>query len=1648
LKLSWVILLLTMLVACVDNTQQKTTGRRNFFSGDTLFNPNLNSGGSGTSSQVNLAHDLKWFSNNEYLSKINLYPNTSSFIFIRGNKIHQFLSVSGNYKTYCLALEFNSAQATKMVVKATPISLNNFSNGTIERTLRFNLTDSIANRASCLDENEEHVYAIKDVCPTCTNYINGSIKQLYQSQFVNTGTGSKWIIGNPASGTPSFTSLLTQLNFNNTGNTQVSSCSDIQCKAQNLDCCLEGQCVKDGAIRTSAVVQDPDGFQVVQAMLAANPNIYLNYPQYFYVCPNSVGSGSGTSSGSGGGTGGADPVQTLASLIEDYQCIEEMKTLSSSDPFHLAPINEDESYSVCNTSDEDDNMYFEKVLTRLYDRCGCASGELSQRIDNCPKYTYKIISTDTQGNPTQIACKTPEPENNLPFQNLNVTVNSRSAPHRFFDSVTTEPVYDLSTDAIRTERVPEGEEFLYNDAQKMLPQNGSFNMNSVLGQMSVMLDKALPAKMVKVKYDDVYIISTTSGFYTPCPECARDSWYTSFTAWPNTTFGNGVQAYGHTTQRDAYGYNTSQANYEDMIFGRACFVPPTMLPMSHAAMDDVSEQRQNRLMTQAAMYMNGYQRDWYGFNKGAVIGSFDGVTWFAIGNGRIVKATSDKLFIAINAPFADLASATNHVVAVQQYEGISTGATFDYNPNLAIDHPAQNKAATCQNYHSCSKDSDCITQLGWEYVCGDVKEIKTSWPLFDSEGYEIAGESQELLIEQILQQATLPSGTTKRCIYRGAGSPCNRNAESGANENRRKIESCAPNFYCASLDEEVFNDQVARFAAPLQNLAVDKNHFYGQGAKILGRPLEYISSSLQSMPTNVAESIQSNYALFSSESETGICRPGRATREEASNPMEAQRTADSQLRTDYISQIGGCDSNSNDYEKYISCPVLDTEGNYVSFKDNFLSAFADDETQAMTTYSAMASKQNSCGGESLTSDGNNVFERIESGNLNDEETLIADKTLAKNACLRRAGSICHTDLDCSPNKLHAEESSLYTKDFFGNEPERRYWEESLICGQAAPKPNPYDANFKTYKFSDNRCCREIGKDLSIYSEKTPEVIESYDIQTTYLSYLAPDHPKRYSRFSIATDLGDGVSGSTEKSAGNLTGIINLLTKNQWKPISQVAQRTCCGGGWVRKFADNTTDWKNTSRLGLDVTNFKCLNYRSPMINTTNPLDYNIKSSWLSRDYNLLCSGAGSSDGQNGCMEVGMSASGDGFSLVKPTLDETTSAKVRTDSKFRGTIWAPFAPRAIDNSITFFDHSKTDGRLRGYNFKMYTPAYVDPTLITLAKIIKTKDNTEWKSCAITSGACPAYTTLTNDCRLCVDTDAGTMEIVQNGLPGGDDWGVELTFTPPGTMGYDADQSGAIAGNYLYYLDKLARLELIGIPQIYYEPFTCTDNHKSLVPGIFNDALKTIFQFQNDSQTFKATSVVASGDPTNPQRVATSSLGLQHDKVFSPSEFKCCSQLGQKVASKNLCCSGHGVEGADKKWTCKLPMGADLNVYFNRFITSEGSETTAPGGGFVDGDFNENTGEPKMTDDVYRKLNALGAAYCESGKTRRGGAFGRFKAEPSTGTGDFMNPTNVSIVDSYTDLGTSNSSSGSGGTAASGYASFAQGFRWNNHVYCDQ
>jgi hypothetical protein len=143
--------------------------------------------------------------------------------------------------------------------------------------------------------------------------------------------------------------------------------------------------------------------------------------------------------------------------------------------------------------------------------------------------------------------------------------------------------------------------------------------------------------MVTVELGKTYLLTAKSGLYNPCPKCAKDSWFQSFFPFAPSSKGKGLQATGFTTARDSYSDNSTLGNYEDSKFGRACFVPVTMLPFAHSKNSSLLTQRQNRLSTQAAYYINGYHRDWYGFNQGALIGSFDGVTWFAVGNGRRMR---------------------------------------------------------------------------------------------------------------------------------------------------------------------------------------------------------------------------------------------------------------------------------------------------------------------------------------------------------------------------------------------------------------------------------------------------------------------------------------------------------------------------------------------------------------------------------------------------------------------------------------------------------------------------------------------------------------------------------------------------------------------------------------------------------------------------------------------------------------------------------------------------------------------------------------------------------------------------------------------------------------------------------------------------
>lgn len=177
-------------------------------------------------------------------------------------------------------------------------------------------------------------------------------------------------------------------------------------------------------------------------------------------------------------------------------------------------------------------------------------------------------------------------------------------------------------------------------------------------------------------------------------------------------------------------------------------------------------------------------------------------------------------------------------------------------------------------------------------------------------------------------------------------------------------------------------------------------------------------------------------------------------------------------------------------------------------------------------------------------------------------------------------------------------------------------------------------------------------------------------------------------------------------------------------------------------------------------------------------------------------------------------------------------------------------------------------------------------------------------------------------------------------------------------------------------------------------------------------------------------------------------LSMTPIFSSEVLTCCTPLNVEASgSMDQCCSSYWAPSDGTNQTnaasassgiCKLPPGADINIYFNPFVSGEYLRTDLDVQ-FEDTDFDPYTGEPLISSNS--KLIQVGAKVCLSGTTRYGGAFGNFNGKPvprdgyfQVDSGDF---TIYSLLDSYTDVDL---------TGYSGSYSFSRGFRWNHHIYC--
>ena len=312
--------------------------------------------------------------------------------------------------------------------------------------------------------------------------------------------------------------------------------------------------------------------------------------------------------------------------------------------------------------------------------------------------------------------------------------------------------------------------------------------------------------------------------------------------------------------------------------------------------------------------------------------------------------------------------------------------------------------------------------------------------------------------------------------------------------------------------------------------------------------------------------------------------------------------------------------------------------------------------------------------------------------------------LAADACLRRAGEVCFSNLDCGPNRLHSEQAVFLSTDRFGGtDAEKNFWSESLVCSQSAELPTLQADNFYDYDLTQNRCCREIASDFTMFS-KIDEIVISPDIgdeknlnlDIENHTAIDPNRSKRYSRYN-ALDLISGIQISPTYSIDvdddgkfdSTEYVIPEVAQNsppdkfQWRTFQESGKLTCCGGGWVRKFADGTQDWSNNLRQNYNTTNFRCLNYQDKMYKEK---PKGTTEGTYSKDKSKLCF----TPDKKGCVQTPMNEDGgDGFAIVAPQSRGGKPVSIDTTPTEQGDLTtielsrsAPYVPIVAQNGNPF------------------------------------------------------------------------------------------------------------------------------------------------------------------------------------------------------------------------------------------------------------------------------------------------------------------------------------------------------------------------------
>jgi hypothetical protein len=798
--------------------------------------------------------------------------------------------------------------------------------------------------------------------------------------------------------------------------------------------------------------------------------------------------------------------------------------------------------------------------------CSCVS---SQKCNLNPVYNEANALVNYE-------CTYPQPTSGTPPANQTVSVSSKNVPHRYYDLNGVN--YDEDSASAPAQELTA---FSYASGNVLKPSNVTAytGFNEIYGSFLKNGSYARPAKMVRVKKDKLYDLLVTVGGFSTCISCGTD-YYSSLQKIFPQSFSTGGGGYAPDLYESRKESNASVYRADDLLYGRACFVPATMIPWTHVGDVDPLLQRQARLQAQHFLFANGYNRDWYGFDYGSLIGSFDGVNWFSVGSMRRIKAKSSRLYLAVNAYFGDLNIDNGITVNVTETTNFTntTIPTFD----------SDTDGAQCQKSHFCSSDNDCIKQLGYDYTCQNVSALSTNWPLFDANGMEVASPS--VTKRSISSLIGGMNGQLKRCVYRGRGAPCAQDltqADPSLYYNGSTAPgtlACSPNHSCQLTSTARFNDRISRFGnTPTNQNTINAaapaalSDIVGLGARILGRPFEYYGTT--SAPASVQTTLTANGV-------NAVCVPGKdVASSNTTYELNTRYPASTVDSSDKISGVGATLNLASVSAKYYNaCPAVDAAGNYMHLTEYNLTA-----TPAL---SAAAISQNLSTNlldlAPLTALG--VF----SSTAGSQITSVGYQ---RNACLRAPGAACLSDFECGPSNNIAGKARTADLSTVLNPAEEKFWEEELICGNPDFKivnnggQNPY------YDIKKNRCCRDFGKDMTVYTQINDGLSAGdyrwCDAGTSQPVVAGVNVPvtssDRYSRTQVGYDTmtcDPAQASSTKPFALSIYNSDKDMALKQilyqYKTLDTINQRTCCTTHWVRKFASTNGGGNNFSRSKMQT----------------------------------------------------------------------------------------------------------------------------------------------------------------------------------------------------------------------------------------------------------------------------------------------------------------------------------------------------------------------------------------------------------------------------------------------------------------------------------